>query len=95
MQVAETIRQQLGNRFVAMTGAHSFLGSADALSFRIGRNAARVTHVRVTLTPADLYAVTLYAVRGLNVREVAAFEGVYADALARTIGDACGLAVTL
>ncbi|MFA7291893.1 MAG: hypothetical protein WC023_06550 [Rhodocyclaceae bacterium] len=82
MQTAQTILQQLGgNRFCAMTGATNFVGREDGLSFKVGRNAKRVTHVRVTLTPADLYEVEYLAIRGTTIRPVAKSEGVYADML--------------
>ena len=58
MTVARTILDQLGGaRFVAMTGAREFVGSADSLTFKIGVNPKRVTQVRVTLTPHTIAAV--------------------------------------
>jgi hypothetical protein len=61
MTVARTILDQLGGaRFVAMTGAREFVGSADSLTFKIGVNPKRVSQVRVTLTPAHLYSVTFF-----------------------------------
>jgi hypothetical protein len=61
MTVARTILDQLGGaRFVAMTGAREFVGSADSLTFKFGVNPKRVSQVRVTLTPADLYSVTFF-----------------------------------
>ena len=62
MTVARSILDQLGGaRFVAMTGARDFVGSADSLTFKIGVNPKRVSQVRVTLTSADLYSVTFSA----------------------------------
>src|SRR3954454_21334 len=63
MTVARTILDQLGGaRFVAMTGARDFVGSADSLTFKIRVNPKRVSQVRVTLTPADLYSVTFFRI---------------------------------
>jgi hypothetical protein len=63
MTVARAILEQLGGaRFVAMTGAKNFVGSADSLTFKIGPNPKRVSQVRVTLAPADLYAVTFFRI---------------------------------
>ena len=63
MTVARSILDQLGGaRFVAMTGARELVGSADSLTFKIGVNPKRVSQVRVTLTPADLYSVTFFRI---------------------------------
>ena len=55
MEVAETIRQQLGGqRFVAMTGAKHFLGGDNTLSFQISaRNEAKIKGCRIRLDPDD------------------------------------------
>ncbi len=96
MQVAQTILNQLGgNRFVAMTGAKNLLGRTDGLSFKIGQNAKRVTHVRVTLTPADDYTVEFISVRGTNVRPLATREGVYAEDLRGVFTSETGLYTSL
>src|SRR5262249_13476503 len=59
LTVAKTILEQLGGEhFVAMTGAKDFVGTEDSLTFTVGSNPKHVSHVRVTQTPGDLYAVT-------------------------------------
>jgi hypothetical protein len=63
MTMARTILTQLGGeRFVMMTSATSFIGSADSLTFKVGSNPKRVTHVRVTLTPDGLYDMTFFRI---------------------------------
>ena len=63
MTVARSILDQLGGeRFVAITGARELVGSADSLTFKLGVNPKRVSQVRVTLTPADLYSVTFFRI---------------------------------
>lgn len=66
--VPETILQHLGgNRFVVMTGAKNFVGSEDALSFKLPRGAKRgINTVRVSLRN-DLYVITCYNLRGVNL----------------------------
>src|SRR5215469_5789164 len=60
LTAAKTILEQLGGEhFVAMTGATDFVGTEDSLTFKVGSNPNHVSHVRVTQTPGDLYAVTL------------------------------------
>jgi hypothetical protein len=59
--VPKTILEQLGgNDFIALTGATAFISTEDSLTFRAGRNPNSVSHVRITLTATDLYAVTFF-----------------------------------
>jgi hypothetical protein len=83
MNVAHTILNQLGgNRFLAMTGAKNLLGRPDGLSFKVGTNAKKVSHVRITITPADLYTVEFMQVRGTQVPKILhTAVQVYADHL--------------
>jgi hypothetical protein len=61
LTVAKTILARLGcERFVMMSGATDLVGSMDSLTFKLGRNPERVTHVRITLSPDDLYDVTFF-----------------------------------
>ncbi len=90
--VATTILSQLGgNRFIAMTGACKLIGSPNALTFKIGRNARNITHVTVTLTAMDDYQVEFLNVRAGKISPVAYAEGVYADNLAEVFTDKTGL----
>jgi hypothetical protein len=61
LTVPKTILEQLGgNDFIALTGATAFISTEDSLTFRAGRNPNGVSHVRITLTATDLYAVTFF-----------------------------------
>jgi hypothetical protein len=61
LTVPKTILEQLGgNDFIALTGAAAFISTEDSLTFRAGRNPNSVSHVRITLTATDLYAVTFF-----------------------------------
>lgn len=93
--VAETIRDQIGFRALRMMGAKDFTGDQNSLTFRIGRNAKSVTHVRVVLTPDDLYEVVFYRVRGTSIKEVSKEEMVYSDSLLPTLTSHTGLYTTL
>lgn len=95
-QIAQTILEQLGgNRFIAMTGAQHFGYTDNALSFKIGRNAGKVTHVRVTLDPSDTYTVDFLAVRGAKVKTLQEYSVVYADNLRDVFARVTGMAVSL
>lgn len=96
MTIARNILSQLGgNRFLAMTGASNLTSRPDGLSFKIGQNASKITHVRVTLTAMDDYIVEFLKIRGTKVEPVAYAEGVYADTLAQVFTAKTGLAVSL
>lgn len=96
-QVATTILQQLGgNRFAAMTGAKGFIGSDDALMFKLPGTKTYgngITAVRVVLTAADDYSVTFYQGRKFAVS--ATREGVYADSLRAVFEIETGLRTSL
>jgi hypothetical protein len=103
LQVANTILQQLGGRrFTVMTGAHSFSGGPNSLTFKIPRNnARRIAAVRITLTPADLYDIEFLAFRGsfragnYRVETVATCSGVYCEDLRSLFTSETGLATSL
>ena len=100
MTVANTILDQLGGRrFALMTGAHSFSGDADRLTFKLPRGARRcINAVMIRLDPTDTYTVTFYnsarALRGGNI-VVETVSDVYCDNLASVVSTVTGLAVTL
>jgi hypothetical protein len=96
--VPQTILAQLGGRkFLAMTGAYSLTGSADALSMRLprGPNGARVGGVRITLDPNDTYTVVTFKLRGMKIVESFKESGIYCDMLAETFTEATGLYISL
>ena len=93
----ETILRQLGgNRFIAMTGAKN-LGTSTKkdLSFSIGRNAKKVTHVKITLTSADLYDVKFINARGAKIKVIKEVIGVYGDMLPKIFKKYTGMNVRL
>lgn len=90
--VATTILEQLGGgRFIAMTGSNTFIGSADSLRFKVGSNAMKVTHVRVTLDPSDTYTVEFLKVRSLKVETLSTESNVYAEDLQKIFTAGTGL----
>lgn len=98
LNVANEISRQIGNRAFAMMGAKNLLGSEDSLQFKVGRNAKRVTHIRVTLDPSDTYRVEFIRVGRapmFKTTPVADFDGVYADTLHALIESNTGLYLSL
>lgn len=81
--IAKTILQQLGGgKFWIMTGAKDLVIIERGAQFHIGRNAAGVTHVRITLTAMDDYQIEFLRIRGVSVKPVAFREGIYDNNLA-------------
>jgi len=92
LTMAKAILAQLGGeRFVMMTGATSFIGSADSLAFKLGSNPKRVTHVRVTLTPDGLYDMTFFR----TGKGPQSHDGVHHEMLQEVFGANTGLYTTL
>lgn len=95
MTVAKTIHQQIGNKAMVMIGAKNFVGDDTMLSFKIGRNAGKWTHIRVELTAADLYRMTFFRFWDCDVKAEKVVDGLYFDMLRSTIRRETGMATSL
>jgi len=95
LEVANTIRAQLGNGAFVMMGAKNLVGSENSLRWKVGRNAKRVSLVEVELAPDDTYTVRFYRVRGFDCNLLSEVEMVYADSLKRVIESNTGLYLSL
>lgn len=99
LEVANTIRQQIGNRAFFMMGAKDLAGDENSLRWRVGRNAKGVNLVQVQLDPDDTYTVRSYRVRKVNhvpeAKVVSEDSGVYADNLHQIIESQTGLYLSL
>lgn len=63
VRIAHTITQQLGGmKFVAMTGANSFVATAKGVRFKV----PRYPHLRINVVEIDLNGRDLYDVRFLR-----------------------------
>lgn len=91
-QIADTILSQLGGRrFMAMTGARNLVAIDSGLTMKVGRNDKGVTHVTITLTPADEYDMRFQRVWGTKVTEKGGYEGIYCDMLQSLFTEGTGL----
>lgn len=99
LEVANTIRQQIGHRAFVMMGARDLAGDQNSLRWRVGRNGKGVNLVQVQLDPDDTYTVRSYRVRKVNhvpqATVVAEQSGVYVDSLHSTIEGQTGLYLSL
>lgn len=109
MAAANTILARLGgSRFRAMTGAKHLVGAPGdfnrgALTFKLGRGLkvlGGATHVRVTLTGADLYRVDCLKVPGMSaknftIRTTATVDGIDCENLRGAFEAMTGLRTSL
>lgn len=91
LEVANTIRSQIGNRALFFLGAKNLMGTADSLAFRVGRNAKGVNYVVVKLMPSDTYHVEFRSVRGTSNKLKSEVTDVYVDSLHCTIESGTGM----
>ncbi len=91
VEIAETIRQQLGNRSLFMVGAKHLGAVERGLSMKIMRNAKSVTMLVIVLAADDTYTVQVWKGRGVHARMDHEVEGVYVDALHDTLEAETGL----
>jgi len=104
-QIANTIKEQVGSRALFMLGAKYGVSSTGrggtelgGISFRIGRNAKGVTHVKISLDATDTYKVDFIKQKRAPSHEVvflATVEDVYVDNLHAVIEDGTGLRTSL
>lgn len=89
----EILKQLGGNRFIMMTGAKNFGYTGNRMSFKICRNANKVTHVRITLTEMDLYKMEFLkcSTRTGEISTVSELDGIYNDMLESVFTDQTGL----
>lgn len=95
-EIANTIARQLGFS-LKMIGAKNLIAYPDGLAFKIGRNAKRVNHIKITLEN-DLYTMTFSRVPSVkalcNGKEtviVKQIEMVYADQMNTVIESNTGM----
>lgn len=90
--VAKTIFSQISAWTKIRCAAREFVAHENALQFRVTVfSKPRKKHfINVTLTPADVYDVTLLELdKNLDIHTIETCEGVYCDQLNKFIDDLC------
>lgn len=94
--IAQEILNQLGgNRFIVMTGSKNLMAGKNFLTFKVGKNAKKVTNCKVTLNDFDTYDLEFFNVRGVNVKTLYKAENVYCDMLQEVFTENTGLITRL
>ena len=98
-EVAETIRQQIGNRAFFMLGTKMIVRHPDRLVFSIGSgakcNGRKVNRCTVILDASDTYTVEVGNLTGVNYRTLGTMSDVYVDSLHRVIESLTGMRTSL
>ena len=83
MTVAKTILEQLvGNKFRVMTGAKNFMGFAEGLVMKIGRNSSNSNYLKITLNMMDLYDMEFCKLTKMGEKKsVTEYNNIYNDML--------------
>ncbi len=96
LSVAKEILSQLGgNRFIAMTGARNLAAGKNYITFKIMRNASKITHVKIALNGLDLYDITFYRVHGTSLKVIEEVNNAYCDMLQSVFTSRTGLNTSL
>ena len=100
MTVAQTILSQIGgNRFIAMTGAHSFVSTDDSLTFQFPRKTPRfqIKYVKIILKGDDTYTIKFfqYNAKKFELNEILEVSGALFTDLKPIIERETGLALSL
>ena len=95
--VAQTILKQVGgNRFIAMTGAKTFITTNTGIIFTIGRNPAKINKVIIDYNSGtDLYDIEFGRIRKNDYKKIKKVTGVYFDQLIPIFEETTGLYTSL
>jgi hypothetical protein len=100
VDIPTILRKQLGFA-LKMIGAKNIVTFTNGIQFKIGRNPKGITHIKIILTPDDLYDMTFTKCRripktgGYSIKDIANLEGVYWGDLGKMIEETTGLYTSL
>lgn len=86
LSIANNIYYQLGgNKFRAMTGAHTFVAGKNSLSFKLPRNKSKANYCQIDYDYAtDLYSIKYLACRikpTIKLEKIAVFNDIGCEKL--------------
>jgi len=98
MTTATQILAQLGgNKFLAMTGAHTLIDCGNALSMKLRTNKSKANYLKITLTAMDTYIVEFKKVNysKCTCDDVKVLDFVYNDQLKNIFTSVTGMYTSL
>jgi hypothetical protein len=89
----EVLRQLGGRRFIAMTGANSFVKDKEKRSivFKIPKGGNGINYVKITLNGSDTYDIEFIKMRSGNMTIVNTANDIYAEQLQEVFTENTGL----
>lgn len=83
ISIAKEILNQLGSsRFLMFTGAYNLIALENGLQFKLPKHEGiKVNHVKITLTPMDVYEIDFGRVWGNKYTVLSTAKNVYCDEL--------------
>lgn len=95
MRIANEIARQIGNKAFTMLGAKNISGDENSITFKIGGNVKKVTHIKIRLNGLDLYDMIFYNVRKAVIKTLSEFSNIYADQMHSLIESETGMDTSL
>lgn len=94
---AQEIFNQIGNKALVMMGAKNKVYSTKegAITFKIGRNAGKVTHIKIYLNAKDLYDIKFYRIYGGKSKVLKEYNDLYNNQIHSVIENVTGMYLSL
>lgn len=94
MEVANTIKEQLGHKALYMMGASQLVGDTNSLQFAI-KGSRKCNKVRIVLECSDTYTISFWKIGRGKCVQVAEVADVYFDQMHEVIESNTGLYTSL
>lgn len=94
MNIETTIQQIGGNKALFMMGCKQIVSDEPNQSITLRIKGSKVKYVKITLTSADLYDLSFFSGRLMDLKE-RKVEGLYNDMMKETIERETGLYLSL
>lgn len=91
MNAEETLRQLGGRKFIAMTGANSFVKDKNSIAFKVPKAMNGINFVKITLNEMDTYDMEFGSIRAGKRKTIKIVEGIYNDQLQEIFIENTGL----
>lgn len=97
LKVGNTILDHLGgsSRFQVMTGAKNFQFKKNGVSFNIGRNAGKWTHITITLDNNDTYKMVFFRFLGVKILDELQINGLMNNQIGSVFTERTGMYLNL
>lgn len=95
LEIANTIKNQIGQKSLTMIGAKNLVADKNSLAFRIGRNPKKVNYIKIKLNDMDTYNMTFGKIGKFDYEILNEVTDVYSDQLNKMIEHYTGMYTSL